>query len=139
VLADEGGDPVEFRTPETAALVEAHRVEPELCSILVALHVDVRRLGPVTGEEEPVGASPEHGRHAERCYGGRCDGNGRPVGRGGQSRPTVPQAALCRRLTPELHLQGHLIRCGAAGAATMAPLSAATHVRRVVGIIRGHR
>jgi len=57
VLADEGGDPVEFRTPETAALVEAHRVEPELCSILVALHVDVRRLGPVTGEEEPVGAT----------------------------------------------------------------------------------
>ena len=31
--------------------------------------MDVRRLGPVAGvEEEPVGASPEHGRHAERCY-----------------------------------------------------------------------
>jgi len=67
VLADEGGYPVELRTPEAAALVESDGVEPELGQVLVALHVDVRRLGPVTGvEEEPVGASPEHGRHAGR-------------------------------------------------------------------------
>src|SRR5688500_2198272 len=32
-------------------------------------------------------------------------------------------------LTPEIHLQGHKIRCGRAAAATIAPLSGATHVR----------
>jgi hypothetical protein len=32
--------------------VEADGVEPELGHVLVALHVDVRRLGPVTGIEE---------------------------------------------------------------------------------------
>ena len=72
MLADEGGHPVELRTPEAAALVEADGVEPELGQVLVALHVDVRRLGPVAGvEEEPVRASPEHSRHAERCHGER--------------------------------------------------------------------
>ena len=80
MLADEGGHPVELRTPEAAALVEADGVEPELGQVLVALHVDVRRLGPVTGvEEEPVGASPEHGRHAERWHGDW------PVGNAGQA------------------------------------------------------
>ena len=79
MLADERGDPVELRTPEASALVEADRIEPELGKVLVALHVDVRRLGPVTGvEEEPVGASPEHGRHAERWHRERPGGNGCP-------------------------------------------------------------
>jgi hypothetical protein len=41
--------------------------------------VDVRRLGPVTGVEEgPVGASPEHGRHAERCHGERAAAMAQP-------------------------------------------------------------
>lgn len=81
MLADEGGHPVEFRPPEAAAFVEADGIAPELRQILVALHVDVRRLGPVTGvEEEPVGASPEHGRHVERCHGVRAGGNGLPRG-----------------------------------------------------------
>ena len=77
MLADEAGHPVQFCAPEAAALVEAHGVEPELGQVVVALHVDVRRLGPITGEEkEPVRASPEHGRHAERCHRGARDGNG---------------------------------------------------------------
>jgi hypothetical protein len=43
--------------------------------------VDVRRLGPVTGvEEEPVGASPEHGRHPERWHRGWPGGNARATG-----------------------------------------------------------
>jgi hypothetical protein len=36
----------------------------------------------------------------------------------------------CAHLTHEVHVQGHFRRCGAAGAATIAPLSGATHVRR---------
>ena len=45
MIADEPGHPVELRTPEAAALVEADGIEPELGHVLVALHVDVRRLG----------------------------------------------------------------------------------------------
>ena len=78
MLADKRRDPVQLRAPEAAALVEADGVEPELGQVLVALHVDVRRLGPVTGvEEEPVGASPEHGRHAERWHREWPGGNAR--------------------------------------------------------------
>ena len=70
MLADQRSDPVQLRAPEPAALVEADGVKPEFGQVLIALHVDVRWLGPVTGvEEEPVGASPEHCRHAERCHG----------------------------------------------------------------------
>jgi len=36
---------------------------------------------------------------------------------------------LCRGLTLQVDLQGHLIRCSAAGAASVAPLSGPTHVR----------
>lgn len=52
VLADEGCHPVEFRPPEAAALVEADGIKPELGQVLVALHVDLRRLGPVAGKEQ---------------------------------------------------------------------------------------
>jgi hypothetical protein len=43
-----------------------------------------------------------------------------------------PKAALDNRShrTPEVDLQGHLIRCGGGAAATIAPLAGATHVRR---------
>ena len=78
MFADERGHPVELRASEAAALVAADGIKPELGEVLVALHVDVRRLGPVTGvEEEPVGASPEHGRHPERWHPEWPGGNAR--------------------------------------------------------------
>ena len=99
MVADERGHPVELRTPETAALVEADGFEPEIGQVLVALHVDVRRLRPVAGlEEEPVGASPEHCRHAERCYPeatGQWAPQWRYWPRAGPRKP-----GRCRRLTP---------------------------------------
>jgi hypothetical protein len=56
--------------------------------------MDVRRLGPVAGvEEEPVGASPEHGRHAERCHPeahrAMGDGVALPTRRGREKRSAV--------------------------------------------------
>ena len=69
MLTDEDGHTVEFCAAKATALVEADGFEPELGQVLVPLHVDVRRLGPVIGvEEEPIGASPEHGRHPERWH-----------------------------------------------------------------------
>jgi hypothetical protein len=55
--------PLELKTPEPDTLVEAHRVEPELRSARVALHVHMGRLVPVVRvEEHPVRTFPEDSR-----------------------------------------------------------------------------
>lgn len=95
MLTDEDGHTVEFCAAKATALVEADGFEPELGQVLVPLHglrprqesqaitrascsMDVRRLGPVIGvEEEPIGASPEHGRHPERWHRDWPAGNAR--------------------------------------------------------------
>jgi hypothetical protein len=68
--------------------------------------VDVRRLGPVTGvKEEPVGATPEHGRHLERCHGVRAAAMGLPQGAkvAAQSQRAKHDCVVCRRLTPKFN------------------------------------
>src|SRR5574338_836377 len=128
MLADERGHAVELRTTEAAALMQADGIEPELGHVLVALHVEVRRLGPVAGvEEEPVGASPEHGLHAERWHRERLGGNG-GSGRAPRTGEAARQKTACRRLTPKVELRAKYHQCGEA--ASLDRPAAPTHVIR---------
>ena len=107
MLADERGHAVQLCAAEAAALVEADGVKPELGQVLVTFHVDVRRLGPVTGvEEKPVGASPEHGRHVERWHREWPGGNARSASADRNRGSAGRRLGVCRRLTPELSCKG---------------------------------
>lgn len=52
MIVDEGEKPAEFMTLETATVLNAHRVKPELGSAVVTLHMNMWWLLRVLGIEE---------------------------------------------------------------------------------------
>jgi len=51
VVLDQALNPTDLSRLEPATVLEPNRVEPELGGVLIALDVDVRRLGCVAGVE----------------------------------------------------------------------------------------
>jgi hypothetical protein len=73
--------------------VKPDRVEPDLRDVLIALHVHVRRLLTIAGEEEePVGSNAKDGRHASSL-----------LVHGAQTTSALPYNA-------GVHLQGNQIK-----------------------------
>ena len=70
-LRDEAPNPSDFVPAETEVLMKSDRHQPELRNIGLPLHMNVRRLFPVTSiEEEPIGTGTKHGWHiANVCSG----------------------------------------------------------------------
>ena len=67
MLAHHQYDTGEFAARKAAAVLKANRVQPHLGSVGIALNMDVRRLVPITGEEEAaVGADTKNGGHFEK-------------------------------------------------------------------------
>jgi hypothetical protein len=92
-----------------------------------SVNVDRVRAGLVGDGERPFVVP---GAEVERpARDGAFGLNGRRIGRELESeRKFVSQTYLdvCSYLTPAVHLQRHIIRCGGVAAVTIAPLSGAT-------------
>lgn len=67
VLMHHQNDTRDLAARKATAVLEPDRIEPDLGPIGVALDMDVRWLGAITGEEKAaVGADAQDGRHGER-------------------------------------------------------------------------
>jgi len=67
VLMNHQNDTGDLASRKAATVLEADGIEPDLGAVGVALDVDVRWLGAITGkEEEAVGADAQDGRHGEK-------------------------------------------------------------------------
>jgi hypothetical protein len=73
MLFDKSLNPLDLGTLESTAALQADRIEPELGEVVVALHVDMRWLIPITSiEEEAIRAKSQHRGH----IGNVLDGGG---------------------------------------------------------------
>jgi hypothetical protein len=64
VFLDKSQEPTHFLSVKAAAVLEPHRIQPELRNPVLMFNMDVRRFIPVTGvEEETIGSFPEYGWH----------------------------------------------------------------------------
>ena len=64
MLFDEPLNPLDLTSGKSATPLQPDRVEPELCEVVVTLHVDVRWFIAVTSiEEEPIRAKSQHRWH----------------------------------------------------------------------------
>ena len=73
MLFDEPLNPSDLDSPESTTALQPDRVEPELCEVVVTLHVDMRCFIAVTSiEEEPIRAKSQHRWHVANVpEGGR--------------------------------------------------------------------
>ena len=71
MLFDDPPNVSQFVARKTAAALQAHRIEPELCFAIVALHVDVWRLRYEVAhvKVEPIRAFKQDGRHKRLLLG----------------------------------------------------------------------
>jgi hypothetical protein len=64
VFLDKSQESANFLSIKAAAVLEPHRIQPELRNPVLMFNMDVRRFIPVTGvEEETMGSFPEYGWH----------------------------------------------------------------------------
>src|SRR3954468_4160377 len=64
VFFDQSLDPHDLTTAEALTVLESNRLQPELCDLVLAFHMDVRRLVPISCiEEKPVRSRTKNGRH----------------------------------------------------------------------------
>src|SRR5260221_4145157 len=64
MLVHDARDSVDLRPSETTATLQPDRIEPEFCDIIVAFHMDVRRLIAIARiEKEPVRANAQDSGH----------------------------------------------------------------------------
>src|SRR2546421_10911740 len=64
MLADQFLKSIYFVAAKPAAALQANRIEPKLCHLVVTLNVDMRRFIPISRvKEEPVGSSAFDCRH----------------------------------------------------------------------------
>ena len=67
VLMNHQNDTRDLASRKAATVLEPDGIKPDLGAIGVALDMDVRWLGAITGEEEAtVGADAKDGRHGEK-------------------------------------------------------------------------